>query len=60
VLPETAARAFAGPMGLRLVPLTDAWAARRMLLCVRQYATLPAVARQLVDHLVPGDKVAVT
>ena len=38
VLPETAARAFAGPMGLRLVPLTDAWAARRMLLCVRQYA----------------------
>ena len=60
VLPETAARAFAGPMGLRLVPLTDAWAARRMLLCVRQYATLPAVARQLVDHLVPGDRVAVT
>lgn len=56
VLPETAARSFAGPMGLRLVPLTDAWAARRILLCVRQYATLPVVARQLVDHLVPGDK----
>ncbi len=56
VLPETAARSFAGPMGLRLVQLTDAWAARRMLLCVRQYATLPAVARQLVDHLVPGEK----
>jgi DNA-binding transcriptional LysR family regulator len=56
VLPETAARSFAGPMGLRLVPLTDAWAARRILLCVRQYATLPVVARQLVDHLAPGDK----
>jgi DNA-binding transcriptional LysR family regulator len=56
VLPETAARSFAGPMGLRLAPLTDEWAARRILLCVRQYATLPAVARQLVDHLVPGDK----
>jgi DNA-binding transcriptional LysR family regulator len=58
VLPETAARSFAGPMGLRLVPLIDPWAARRMLLCVRQYAALPAVARQLVDHLVPGTKVA--
>ena len=56
VLPEKAAGSFAGPMGLRLVPLTDEWAARRMLLCVRQYATLPVTARQLVDHLVPGAK----
>ncbi len=56
VLPEKAAQSFAGPMGLRLVPLTDEWAARRMLLCVRQYATLPVTARQLVDYLVPGAK----
>jgi len=56
VLPERAARSFAGPLGLRLVPLTDPWAARRMLLCVRQYATLPATARALVDHLVPGER----
>jgi DNA-binding transcriptional LysR family regulator len=53
ILPEVAAKSFAGPLGLRLVPLTDEWAKRRMLLCVRQYATLPATARQLVDHLVP-------
>jgi DNA-binding transcriptional LysR family regulator len=52
VLPEAAARDFAGPMGLRLVALTDSWATRRMYVCVRQYATLPAPARQLVDHLV--------
>lgn len=51
VLPGDAARSFATPMGLRLVPLSDAWSHRRMLLCVRQYAALPAVARQLVDHL---------
>ena len=51
VLPEDAARAFAGSMGLRLVKLTDAWAARRMYVGVRQYKTLPAPARQLVDHL---------
>ena len=56
VLPEGAARSFAGPMRLRLVPLTDAWATRRMWVCVRDYAALPASARQLVDHLVPGDR----
>jgi DNA-binding transcriptional LysR family regulator len=52
VLPEAAAHAFAGSMGLRLVGLTDPWATRRMSVCVRQYATLPPPARQLVDHLV--------
>jgi DNA-binding transcriptional LysR family regulator len=51
VLPEAAARAFAGSMGLRLVSLSDSWATRRMSVCVRQYATLPAPARLLVDHL---------
>lgn len=56
VLPEAAARAFAESMGLRLVSLTDSWATRRMSVCVRQYATLPAPARQLVDHLVAGKK----
>lgn len=52
VLPEAAAKAFAGSMGLRLVSLSDPWATRRMSVCVRQYATLPAPARLLVDHLV--------
>ena len=56
VLPEGAARSFAGPMRLRLVPLTDGWATRRMWVCVREYASLPASARQLVDHLVPSKK----
>jgi DNA-binding transcriptional LysR family regulator len=54
VLPEAASQAFAGPMGLRVISLTDPWATRRMFLCVRQYATLSAPARQLVDHLVPA------
>ncbi|QJR13730.1 LysR substrate-binding domain-containing protein [Usitatibacter palustris] len=53
VLPETAARPFARALGLRLVPLSDPWAERRMLLCVRDYQQLPAIARQLVDHLLP-------
>jgi len=52
VLPDGTARTF-GPMGLRYVALTEAWARRRMYVCVRQYSGLPAPARQLVDHLVP-------
>ena len=51
VLPEGAARSFAATMGLRLVALSDGWALRRMWLCVKSYKALPAVARQLVDHL---------
>jgi len=51
ILPEAAARAFAAPMGLRLVKLTDAWATRKMYVCIRNRASLPAPARLLVDHL---------
>lgn len=51
VLPEAAAKVFARFMGLRLVSLTDPWATRRMFVCIRQHATLPAPARLLVEHL---------
>jgi DNA-binding transcriptional LysR family regulator len=51
VLPEDAARAFAGPMGLRLIGLTDPWASRRMFVAVRRESGLAAPARQLVEHL---------
>lgn len=54
VLPEAAAKPFAGPMGLRLIALSDEWAQRRMYVAVRDYAALPAPARLLVDHLVPS------
>jgi hypothetical protein len=39
-------------MGLRAIRITDPWATRRMYVAVRQYALLPAAARQLVDFLV--------
>jgi DNA-binding transcriptional LysR family regulator len=51
LLPEVVARNFSRSMKLRIVPLTDAWAKRRMWICVKDYAALPASARQLVDHL---------
>lgn len=53
ILPKAAVRAFAGPMGLRCIGLSDSWATRRMYVGVRHYASLPAPARLLVDHLVP-------
>jgi DNA-binding transcriptional LysR family regulator len=51
ILPEAAARSFAAPMGLRLVKLTDAGATRKMYICIRAGASLPAPARLLVEHL---------
>jgi DNA-binding transcriptional LysR family regulator len=51
LLPEVVARNFSRSMKLRIVPLTDTWAKRRMWICVKDYAALPASARQLVDHL---------
>jgi DNA-binding transcriptional LysR family regulator len=51
VLPEDAANAFARPMGLRLILLTDTWAARKMFVGIRKEGALSAAARLLVDHL---------
>jgi len=53
ILPEVVARNFSRSMKLRIVPLTDPWARRRMWICVKDLAALPASARQLVDHLMP-------
>ena len=53
ILPEVVARNFSRSMKLRIVPLADAWARRRMWICVKDLAALPASARQLVEHLMP-------
>lgn len=54
IVPLTAARRCARTMDLAVVPLADAWATRRLLLCVRDLAALPPYARQLVEHLGAG------
>jgi DNA-binding transcriptional LysR family regulator len=51
ILPEGAAKPFVAAKQLRVVRLVDAWARRRMSICVRDYDALPAIARRLVDHL---------
>lgn len=54
VMPQGAAATFASSLGLRVVPLSDAWARRQHLVCVRALDTLPAHARRLVEHLREG------
>ncbi|HEX5342013.1 MAG TPA: LysR substrate-binding domain-containing protein [Duganella sp.] len=49
LLPETAARR--SPDNLRIVKLSDEWADRKLLICVRDEAALPGYARELVTAL---------
>lgn len=51
VVPETAARRCAATAGLAIRPLADAWAERRLSICVRDLDALPVHARSLVAHL---------
>ena len=51
LLPATAARRHDGERLLRTVKLTDDWAARKLLVCVRDRHTLPAPARELLAAL---------
>lgn len=52
ILPESAARRHAQTMAIAIVPLSDDWALREMLICVRSLDALPSFARELVDLLV--------
>ena len=51
VLPLAAARGFAPAMGLRALPLQDAWALRRMVLCTREAPRVGSPLQALVRHL---------
>jgi molybdate transport repressor ModE-like protein len=51
VLPESAVLRCRDAVAIRHVRLTDAWAIRKLLICVRDYDLLPGYARELVDTL---------
>jgi DNA-binding transcriptional LysR family regulator len=51
VVPAEVARPFTDAFGLRLMPLTDAWARRRFAICFRGEAALSPSAQLLVAHL---------
>lgn len=51
MLPEAAASRLAQELPLTLVDIADSWARRELRLCIRDWQSLPAHARQLVSHL---------
>jgi DNA-binding transcriptional LysR family regulator len=54
IVPQTTVRWAAQSMAIAAVELAEPWAQRELTICVRDYATLPAFARQLVDHMREG------
>ncbi|WIM13428.1 LysR family transcriptional regulator [Enhydrobacter sp.] len=51
VVPKAAAVRCRRSMSIRIVPLTDPWALRRLRLCVKDARALPAHAQWLLGHL---------
>lgn len=51
IVPETAARRCRRSLRIAFVPLSDAWATRRLLLCTVDADTLDPAARDLLEHL---------
>jgi DNA-binding transcriptional LysR family regulator len=51
VLPASAAVRYRQQMDIRLVELQDAWALRRLHICMRSLELLPSFARELVELL---------
>ena len=58
ILPETAARRCQESMAIRIIPLTDTWARRHLMICVRSFRSLPVHAQRLVEFLSSGTPVA--
>ncbi len=51
IVPRAAAVRYARSAGIKRLSLTDAWAARNLMICVRSEAALAPYARQLLQHL---------
>jgi DNA-binding transcriptional LysR family regulator len=52
VIPESVARRHVKTMAIRVIPLSDVWAARNLQICVRSFKLLPVFARELIDLLI--------
>ncbi|MDB5930643.1 MAG: transcriptional regulator, LysR family [Polaromonas sp.] len=51
IVPQAVAMRWARSAKIKRITLTDAWATRNLVLCVRRLDTLPAHAQQLVQHV---------
>jgi DNA-binding transcriptional LysR family regulator len=62
VAPETAVRKCQRSMAIRSLRLSDPWATRRLMLCMKAFDALPLPARHLAEHLArtrPKERAAV-
>jgi len=51
ILPMAAARSFAPAMNLKVIPLADNWALRKMMICVRSHPASQTPLGRLAAHL---------
>lgn len=51
IIPAEALQPYHSALGLRMIPLTDPWAHRQFVICVRDYEALPMPTRLFVDFL---------
>ena len=51
VVPIEIGSPYATMLGVKLIPLTDAWTVRTFIVCFVDYDALPAASCRLVDHL---------
>ncbi|NML31164.1 LysR family transcriptional regulator [Paraburkholderia antibiotica] len=51
IVPATAAKRYRGTPGIRTIELSDPWATRRLLICMRDLQTMPRAEKALVRHL---------
>lgn len=52
IVPEIAARRYAKNMSIQVMPLSDEWALRNLLICVRDMTSLPSFAKEFIDLLI--------
>jgi DNA-binding transcriptional LysR family regulator len=58
VIPVEVGGPYARLFGVRVIPLTDAWAQRRFAVCFKDMEALQPAVRRMVDHLVARAKAA--
>jgi DNA-binding transcriptional LysR family regulator len=51
ILPKNSAKPYLPALGIKALPLNEAWAHRQLAVCMRSYEELSLAARLLVDHL---------
>jgi DNA-binding transcriptional LysR family regulator len=51
VVPVEVAETYRRSLGLRIIPLTDAWSRRRFIICFKDFDALQPAAQRLVEYL---------